>query len=108
MDVKIISSMGTGNKTDPTAFKVEDIYSTKVCPLARVMRNELKKRNVSSLKVVYSEEQPVTPDKEALLEYMEFADSLGSKAVPGSVSFVPSVAGLIIAGEVIKDLLKDC
>jgi len=105
LGIKLISSMGTGNKTDPTMFKIADIYSTKVCPLARVMRNELKKRNVKSLKVLYSEEQPVIPDKEALEEYLKFADNINNKAVPGSVSFVPSVAGLIIAGEVIKDLL---
>ena len=90
------------------AFKVADIYSTRVCPLARVMRNELKKRHVVSLKVVYSEETPVLPDKKAFEEYMECSDTSKSKAVPGSVSFVPPVAGLIIAGEVIKDLIKDC
>ncbi|MDE6500656.1 MAG: tRNA threonylcarbamoyladenosine dehydratase [Ruminococcus sp.] len=88
--VSVISSMGAGNKIDPTAFEVADIYKTSVCPLARVMRRELKKRNVKKLKVVYSKEQPVVsrPD------------------FPASNSFVPSVAGLIIAGEVIKDLTK--
>lgn len=85
----IISSMGTGNKLDPTAFRVADIEKTRVCPLARVMRHELRKRGVHGLKVVYSEEEPV---------------KTGSRT-PGSVSFVPSVAGLIIAGEVIKSLL---
>lgn len=86
----IISSMGTGNKLDPTAFRVADIENTRVCPLARVMRHELRKRGVHGLKVVYSEEEPV---------------KTGSRT-PGSVSFVPSVAGLIIAGEVIKSLLR--
>lgn len=87
--VPVISSMGAGNKLDASAFKVADIYETKVCPLARVMRRELKKRNVEHLKVVYSEEEPIKPEK---------------GVVPGSVAFVPSVAGLMIAGEVVKDL----
>lgn len=92
----IISCMGAGNKLDPTAFEVSDIYKTSVCPLARVMRRELKKRHIPSLKVVYSKEKPVIvpetdPEKKG-------------KTIPGSVSFVPSVAGLILAGEVIKDL----
>lgn len=87
---QIISSMGTGNKLDPTAFRVADIEKTRVCPLARVMRHELRKRGVHGLKVVYSEEEPV---------------KTGSRT-PGSVSFVPSVAGLIIAGEVIRSLLR--
>ncbi len=103
-NVNIISSMGTGNKTDPTGFKIADIYSTKVCPLARVMRNELKKRGVPSLKVVYSEEIPRSPDAQALEEYTETEGA--ARAVPGSTSFVPPVAGLIIASEVIKDLLR--
>ncbi len=94
--VPVISSMGTGNKLDPTRFEVADIYSTSVCPLARVMRREMKKRGVKSLKVVYSREEPVTPERP------EFLPS--GKPVPGSVSFVPSVAGLIIAGEVIKGI----
>lgn len=89
--VPIISSMGTGNKLDPTLFKVDDIYKTSVCPLAKVMRKELKSRGVESLKVVYSEEVPMKPD-----------DGIRS---PASISFVPSVAGLIIAGEVIKDMI---
>ena len=94
----IICSMGAGNKLDPTAFEVTDIYQTSVCPLARVMRRELKKRGVKSLKVVYSKEEPITPltSDEALPE--------GRRQIPGSVAFVPSVAGLIIAGEVIKDI----
>lgn len=92
--VPVISSMGTGNKLDPTQFNVADIYETRVCPLARVMRRELKKRGVDSLKVLYSEEEP----------RIQITD--GEKSTPSSISFVPSVAGLIIAGEVIKDLIK--
>ena len=97
----VISSMGAGNKLDPTAFEVADIYKTSVCPLARVMRRELKKRNIESLKVVYSKEEPLPPDSRIAGE-----ESTPSKKrqTPGSVAFVPSVAGLIIAGEVIKDL----
>ena len=92
----IISSMGAGNKLDPTAFEVADIYQTSVCPLARVMRRELKKRGVRHLKVVYSREEPIAPlpSSEPLAE--------GRRQIPGSVAFVPSVVGLIIAGEVIK------
>ncbi len=105
LNVPIISSMGTGNKIDPMAFKVADIYSTKVCPLARVMRNELKKRGVSSLKVVYSEETPIVPNKDVLEEYIELEGKGDKKTIPGSVSFVPSAAGLVIASEVIKDLI---
>lgn len=86
----VISAMGAGNKTDPTAFQVADIYETSVCPLAKVMRKELKKRGIEKLKVVYSKEQPV---------------SSRDKGTPGSLSFVPSAAGLILAGEVVKDLL---
>lgn len=94
-DTPIISSMGAGNKIDPTAFKVSDIYKTRVCPLARVMRTELKKRRVKKLKVVYSEEialKPIGQNEE--------------NRVPGSTSFVPPVVGLIIAGEVIKDIIN--
>ncbi|MBR5614328.1 MAG: tRNA threonylcarbamoyladenosine dehydratase [Clostridia bacterium] len=92
----IISSMGTGNKLNPAKLKVTDIYKTSGCPLARVMRRELKSRNIEKLKVVYSEETPVKP---------VFSDCTDAKKVtPGSTSFVPSVAGLIIASEVIKDL----
>ncbi|MDO5125555.1 MAG: tRNA threonylcarbamoyladenosine dehydratase [Ruminococcus sp.] len=97
--VPIISSMGTGNKLDPTAFEVADIYKTSVCPLARVMRYELKRRGIKHLKVVYSKEQPITP-KGSLRDPHR-------RQVPASVSFVPPVAGLIIAGEVIKDLIAD-
>lgn len=95
----IISSMGAGNKLDPTAFKVSDIYKTSVCPLARVMRTELKKRGVKSLKVVYSEEKSISP------EIPEEMKSL-TKIPPASCAFIPSVVGLIIASEVIKDLVK--
>ncbi len=91
LNIPIISSMGTGNKLDPTQFKISDIYKTSVCPLARVMRRELKLRDVQKLKVLYSEEMPIKPQGER---------------IPGSTSFVPSVAGLIIAGEVVKDLIK--
>lgn len=96
----LISSMGAGNKLDATAFKVADIYSTSVCPLARVMRRELKKRGVEKLKVVYSEEVPAKVE--------ESGEELpaGKRSTPGSVAYVPSVAGLIIASEVVKDLLK--
>lgn len=93
--VPSISSMGAGNKLDPTRFEVCDIYKTSVCPLARVMRTELRKRSIKSLKVVYSKEPVVKPKTEL---------SADEKRAPGSCAFVPSVAGLIIAGEVIKDL----
>ena len=98
----IISSMGTGNKLDPTLFRVSDISETRGCPLARIMRKECKKRGIRKLKVVWSEEEPLTPlSPEGIEEMPE-----GRRALPGSVAFVPSVAGLIIAGEVIKDLIK--
>ncbi len=100
-DVPIISSMGTGNKLDPTAFEVTDIYKTSVCPLARVMRSELKKRGVKKLKVVYSKEEPMKPVNDGIKVVN------GRRSVPASVSFVPSVAGLIIAGEVIKHLVRE-
>lgn len=107
--VPVISSMGAGNKLDPTAFCVADIYETKVCPLARVMRRELKKRKVEHLKVVYSEEEPLKTSKN-LSEYTAGGEAAEGetmrRAVPGSVAFVPSVAGLILAGEVVKDLVK--
>ena len=90
MNKPIISCMGTGNKLDPTKFEVTDIYKTSVCPLAKVMRKELKNRKIDNLKVLYSKEEPI---------------KLNNKQVPGSISFVPSVAGLIIAGEVIKDII---
>ena len=94
----IISSMGAGNKLDPTAFEVADINKTSVCPLARIMRKELRKRGVKKLKVVYSREDALTP-LEAAAPGRE-----GRRSVPGSTAFVPSVAGLILAGEVVKDL----
>lgn len=111
--IPVISSMGCGNKLDPTALKVADIYSTSVCPLAKVMRRELKKRGIKKLKVVYSEEPALKPaetpsetcipaaSREAQAEH-----SGRKKAVPGSTAFVPSAAGLIIASEVVKDLIK--
>ncbi|MGM9614917.1 MAG: ThiF family adenylyltransferase [Oscillospiraceae bacterium] len=95
--VPVISSMGAGNKLDPTAFEVADIYQTSVCPLARVMRRELKKRGVKHLKVVYSKEEARTPAKDS-------APDSPRRQTPGSTAFVPPVAGLIIAGEVIRDL----
>ena len=91
--VPMVSAMGAGNKLDPTAFRVADVYETSVCPLARVMRRELKKRGVPRLKVVYSQEPPRAGPP-----------SLGERPLPGSVAFVPSVAGLIMAGEAVKDL----
>ena len=97
LNIPIISCMGTGNKLDPTKFEVCDIYKTSVCPLAKVMRKELRQRGIKKLKVVYSKEEPIKP---------EIIES-EIKQVPGSISFVPSVAGLIIAGEVIKDISKD-
>ena len=98
-NIKIISAMGTGNKLCPELFKVGDIFETKVCPLCRVMRKELKDRNIKSLKVVYSEEKPCVP--------LNRNKDTGQrrKDTPGSVSFVPPVAGMILAGEVIKDLI---
>ena len=104
-NVPVISSMGAGNKLDASQFKVADIYETKVCPLAKVMRHELKKRNIKKLKVVYSEEIPVQPASDPKLSTE--GQSAGKRAVPGSVAFVPSVAGLIIAGEVVKDLCNN-
>lgn len=98
---RIISCMGTGNKLDPTAFQVSDIYETSICPLARVMRKELKKRGVRRLKVVYSQEVPMA--LEGAL-YQESLEGEVRRQVPGSIAFVPSVAGLILAGEVIKDI----
>ncbi len=98
--VPIISSMGTGNKLDPTKFEVTDIYKTSVCPLARVMRYELKKRGVKRLKVVYSKEEPIKPSESD-------EDKGVRRSIPGSVSFVPSTAGLILAGEVIKGLIRN-
>lgn len=112
LGVPVISSMGAGNKLDPTAFEVSDIYKTSVCPLAKVMRRELKKRGIKKLKVVYSKEEPLTPvDDMAVNCRTNCICPPGAerkctqrRQIPGSTAFVPSVVGLIIAGEVIKDL----
>lgn len=112
MNVPIISSMGAGNKLDASQFRVADIYKTKVCPLAKVMRRELKKRGIKKLKVVYSEEQPTRPVEDMAISCRTNCICPPGAAhkcterrdIPGSVAFVPSVAGLIIAGEVVKDL----
>lgn len=100
-ETPIVSSMGAGNKLDPTAFEVADIYKTSVCPLAKVMRKELKKRNIKRLKVVYSKETPLDAKEDEKFVSDEIRQR---RATPGSIAFVPSVAGLILAGEVIKDL----
>ncbi len=100
----IISSMGAGNKLDAAAFQVADIYETSVCPLAKVMRRELKKRGIPKLKVVYSQEKPITPENDTDVA-MKNDTSVIKRQTPGSISFVPSVAGLIIAGEVVKDII---
>lgn len=91
-NIPIISCMGTGNKLDPTQFRIEDIYKTSVCPLAKVMRKELKKRGIKNLKVLYSKEEPIKHEEQS--------------RIPASISYVPSVAGMIIAGEVIKDIIE--
>ena len=101
VETPVISAMGAGNKLDPTKFEVADIYKTEVCPLARVMRYELRKRGIKKLKVVYSKEVPIKPSSSS-------EETKGGKPAPASIAFVPSVAGLIIAGEVIKYLTKDC
>lgn len=98
LNIPIIASMGTGNKLDPTQFEVSDIYKTSVCPLAKVMRRELKKRGIPRLKVVYSKEEPISPA-------IDLSDDT-RRGTPASISFVPPVAGFILAGEVIKDLIK--
>ena len=104
--------MGTGNKFDPTLFKVSDVFKTRVCPLAKVMRRELKNRGVKKLKVVYSEEQPTKPRTEDVVTCKTGCVCTGGtkkcaekRQIPGSISFVPPVAGMIIGGEVIKDLI---
>ena len=108
--VPVISAMGAGNKLDPTAFEVADIYKTSVCPLARVMRRELMKRGVKKLKVVYSKEQPINPDSDLEQACKEEEGSpeegKGKREIPGSTAFVPPVVGLIIAGEVVKDIVN--
>ena len=113
-NVPVISSMGAGNKLDASMFRVADIYKTKVCPLAKVMRRELKKRGVKKLKVVYSEELPTRPLEDMSISCRNHCicppgaqhKCTERRDIPGSVAFVPSVAGLIIAGEVIKDLSR--
>ena len=113
-NVPIISCMGAGNKLDPTRFEVTDIYKTSVCPLAKVMRRQLKKRGVKKLKVVYSKEEPIKPSEDMAISCKQNCicppgaehKCTERRAIPGSVSFVPSVAGLIIAGEILKDIAK--
>jgi tRNA A37 threonylcarbamoyladenosine dehydratase len=111
MGIPIMSSMGAGNKLDPTLFRVDDIYNTSMDPLAKVMRRELRKRGVGSLKVVYSTEPSLTPRVTALELARESSSTINTRgegkrrSIPGSISFVPPVAGLIIAGEVVKDLI---
>lgn len=115
LNIPIISSMGTGNKLDPTRLEVADIYKTSVCPLAKVMRKELKQRGIKKLKVVYSKEDPIKPQETEEISCKNHCvcppgtkrKCTAKNQVPGSISFVPSVAGLIIAGEVIKDLIKE-
>lgn len=104
--IPLISSMGTGNKLHPEMFRIADISETSVCPLCRVMRKELKNRGITSLKVLFSTEKPVEPDKklEERLIREEIAESSSRRAVPGSIAFVPPVAGLLIAGEVVREL----
>ena len=112
LNVPIISAMGAGNKLDPGRFKIADIYDTSVCPLARVMRRELKKRNVKSLKVVYSDEQPIRPIEDMSISCRTHCicppgakhKRTERRDIPGSTAFVPAVAGLMIAGEIVKDL----
>ncbi|NME83927.1 tRNA threonylcarbamoyladenosine dehydratase [Clostridium sp. SM-530-WT-3G] len=112
-NIRIMSSMGTGNKLDPTKFKVTDVFKTKVCPLAKVMRHELRKRGVEKLKVVYSEEVPLKPLSPADLGFVakgpveddENTQLKPKRQTPGSISFVPPVAGMIIASQVIRDIL---
>ncbi len=114
-NVPVISSMGAGNKLDGSMFRVADIYQTRMCPLAKVMRRELKKRGVTELKVVYSEEKPIRPVEDMAISCRTNCvcppgaqhTCTERRDIPGSVAFVPSVAGLIIAGEVVKDLCRE-
>ena len=101
LDIPVISSMGTGNKLDPFRFIICDIKKTDTCPLAKVMRKELRKRGVNSLKVIYSKEEPIKPNEDVKND-----NEKAKKVVPGSISFVPSVAGLMIAGEIVRDIIK--
>ncbi|MGL4741011.1 MAG: tRNA threonylcarbamoyladenosine dehydratase [Sarcina sp.] len=109
--IKLIASMGTGNKMDPSQFKVADIHKTNVCPLAKVMRNELRKRRVKKLKVVYSEELPIKPSSPSTSSPKkvegEEITRLAKRQSPGSMSFVPGVAGMILASQVVRDLLNE-
>ncbi len=112
LKIPIVSCMGTGNKLDPTKFEVADIYKTSICPLAKIMRKELKSRGITELKVVYSKEEPIKLEQGAEVNSKtecECSSEVESnkKLPPGSISFVPSVAGLIISGEVIKDIIKN-
>lgn len=105
--IPVISCMGAGNKLDPTAFRVADIYGTSVCPLAKVMRRELKRRGVRELKVVYSQEKPVAGEDKAGQDHGEKTGTgIHNRLVMGSVAYVPSVAGMVMAGEVIRDLIS--
>ena len=114
LKIPIISCMGAGNKMDPSRFEIADIYDTSVCPLARVMRRELRKRGVADLKVVYSREQPLTPQESEEISCQTNCICPKSsprtctirRSIPGSIAFVPSVAGLLLAGEAVKDLIK--
>lgn len=104
--VPVISSMGAGNKLNPAMMEVSDLYKTSVCPLARVMRRELKKRHIKHCKVVYSKEKAIQPSQASLEKYgADSEENFTKKSIPGSTAFVPSVAGLILASEVIKDLI---
>lgn len=100
LNIPIISAMGTGNKLDPSKLEITDIYKTNICPLAKVMRKELRKRNIDSLKVIYSKEEPIKPYN------IPGCEGEHKKQTPGSVSFVPSVAGLTIAGEIIRNIIS--
>lgn len=114
-NVPIISAMGAGNKLDPTKFEVTDIYKTSICPLAKVMRRELRKRNVDNLKIVYSKEEPLKPLEDMSISCKNHCicppgaerKCTQRRAIPGSNAFVPSVVGLILAGEVIKDIINE-
>ena len=116
LNVPVISSMGAGNKTDPARFEVADIYDTSICPLAKVMRRECRKRGIDSLKVVYSKEPPIRPLEDMSISCRQncicppgsVRKCTGRRDIPGSTAFVPSVVGLIIAGEVVNDLCKEC
>ena len=113
LEIPIISAMGTGNKLDPSRFEITDIYKTSICPLAKVMRKELRKRNIESLKVIYSKEEPIKPDdnsessckKNCICPSGTARKCTIRNQVPGSISFVPSVAGLMIAGEIVREII---